>query len=231
MSAAKMSCVIGRRVSTPCTLRWISAISFIAMMTGKTRPFSLSRRYIWHSALWSLCTMRKSSTSFIMAPSIAARSGTLRAPEEAIERAVTARTAPWTRALRVLPLLLANALALLALPLPGTGDVGQFLRWTIKMREWGLVEGYHVGNNPYPPLSPLWLAAAGGWAQLTAMEPHAALKLLLLAMLLASTAIVLAWTRSALFAGLFQLALLLNSAALGYLDVLFLPPLLLTFWA
>ena len=144
---------------------------------------------------------------------------------------MTARTAPWTRALRVLPLLLANTLAALALPLPGTGDVGQFLRWTTKMQEWGLVEGYHVGNNPYPPLSPLWLAGAGWWAQLTGLEPHAALKLLLFVMLVASAAIVLAWTRSVLFAGLFQLALVLNSAALGYLDVLFLPPLLLTFWA
>ena len=75
MSAAKMSCVIGRRVSTPCTLRWISAISFIAMITGNTRPFSLSRRYIWHSALWSLCTMRKSSTSFMaMGPEYSGRS-------------------------------------------------------------------------------------------------------------------------------------------------------------
>ena len=144
---------------------------------------------------------------------------------------MTARTAPWTSALRVLPLVLANVLAVLALPLPGTGDVGQFLRWTIKMQEWGLVEGYHVGNNPYPPLSPLWLAGAGWWARVTGLEPHAALKLLLFVMLVASAGIVLAWTRSLLFAGLFQLALVLNSAALGYLDVLFLPPLLLTFWA
>jgi len=87
------------------------------------------------------------------------------------------------------------------------------------------------GRDHNPKGFTVWLAGAGGWAQLTGMEPHAALKLLLLAMLLASTAIVLAWTRSVLFAGLFQLALLLNSAALGYLDVLFLPPLLLTFWA
>ena len=140
---------------------------------------------------------------------------------------MTARTAPWTRALRVLPLVLANTLSVLALPLPGTGDVAQFLRWTIKLQDWGLVEGYRTGNNPYPPLSPLWLAGAGWWAQATGMEPRAALKLLLFVVLLASTAIVLAWTRSVLFAGLFQLALLLNSAALGYLDVLFLPPLLL----
>ena len=144
---------------------------------------------------------------------------------------MTARTAPWTRALRVLPLVLANTLSVLALPLPGTGDVAQFLRWTIKLQDWGLVEGYRTGNNPYPPLSPLWLAGAGWWAQATGMEPRAALKLLLFVVLLASTAIVLAWTRSVLFAGLFQLALLLNSAALGYLDVLFLPPLLLTYWA
>jgi len=136
-----------------------------------------------------------------------------------------------SKVLRALPLLLANALSLLLLRLPGTGDVAQFLRWAVKMQDWGLVEGYHVGNNPYPPLSPLLLAGAGRWAQLAGLEPRAALKLLLLAMLLLSTLIVLAWTRSLLFAGLFQLGLLLNSAALGYLDVLFLPPLLLSFWA
>ena len=114
---------------------------------------------------------------------------------------------------------------------PGTGDVGQFLRWTVKLQEWGLVEGYRYGNNPYPPLSPLYLAGAGRWAQLAGLEPVMALKLLLLAMLVVSTAIVLAWTRSVLFAGLFELSFVLNAASHGYLDVLFLPPLLLSYWA
>ena len=149
---------------------------------------------------------------------------------DAIDNAATA-PASITRALRWLPLLLANGLSVLALPLPGTGDVAQFLRWTVKLQDWGLVDGYRIGNNPYPPLSALYLAAAGRWAQLSGMEPRAALKLMLLVMLLVSTGIVLAWTRNVLFAGVFQLSLALSAAALGYLDVLFLPPLLLTFWA
>jgi len=138
-----------------------------------------------------------------------------------------------SRALRLLPLLLAAALALPALPMPGTSDVGTSLGWADAVAAHGIVDGYRLAASlaPYPPLGYVVLGAVHPLASSLGTTPLMAFKLSVLGALLLSTAIAWAWTRDAAVAGLLALGLVLSGPALGYIDLYFLPALLLSLWA
>lgn len=133
------------------------------------------------------------------------------------------------KALLLLLLLLVTALFL---PSPGTFDVTKFwLPWAANADRLGLVKGFAANEAEYPPLTPaILLAAVRGFHSIGA-SPFQALKLSILLFLLATSLVFWLWTRDFWTAVLLHVSLLLNSVALGYLDVFFAPSLLLSLWA
>jgi Gpi18-like mannosyltransferase len=137
---------------------------------------------------------------------------------------------------RVLLLLLANLIALSFLFSPGTGDVRIWKKWSRNTQALGLVEGYRANDSDYPPLSSAILHGVARLARLFPSETSkpfsfAAFKLSLFAFLLATGLIFWMWTQNFAAAIFLQLSLILNSVALGYLDIYVAPPLLLALWA
>lgn len=117
------------------------------------------------------------------------------------------------------------------LPSRGTEDVGLWGYWTDKVLELGLREGYAAAPDSYPPGSVAVLSLLARLALNLGLGRFVVLKLSLWLALLALTAVAWYWTRSPRWAAAVHLGLLLNSAALGYLDVFFGVPLLLSLLA
>lgn len=116
--------------------------------------------------------------------------------------------------------------------LPGTVDVSVFwLPWTGLMQEHGWIQGYAAAHSDYPPGAFLFLHLVGQVSAHTGIGNALLLKIALAGCALASAAILLLWRRNFWVAVAFAFALLLNSAAHGYLDTVWLPPLLLCLWA
>src|SRR5260370_18675690 len=116
---------------------------------------------------------------------------------------------------------------------PGTSDVaGGWLPLMNSLEKHGLVRGYltHDGEN-YPPLTTVFLFAASEIGQVLAEGDFVGLKILLSLFLLLTTAVFWLWTRDLLLTVGLHLTLLLSSVALGYLDILWAPPFLISFWA
>ena len=97
--------------------------------------------------------------------------------------------------------------------------------------KYGIVRGYAVTNDNYPPLMITILWAVGKIAALLMISQFVALKASLLAFLCATSFCVWKWTRDLRLALFTQLALTVNVLALGYTDVYFAPTLLLSLWA
>ena len=122
-------------------------------------------------------------------------------------------------------------LALHFLASPGMGDVDDKLRWMRNIVAHGLVGGFQVSRDNYPPGTYIVLAA------LTRVAPHfgigsfIAYKLSIVAFLLLSSLIAWRWTRNASFAIALLLALIADSVVMGYNDVYFVAPRLLALWA
>jgi len=119
-------------------------------------------------------------------------------------------------------------LTVLATRLPGTGDMEIWERWISNASRLGVLAGFAENAADYPPGASvvLWIAgltgAALGWAS------AAAIKFSLAVFLGATLIAFLAWTRHrAATLGLWA-ALLLNSVALGYLDIYTAPFLVLS---
>jgi hypothetical protein len=133
------------------------------------------------------------------------------------------------KALLLLLLLLVTALFL---PSPGTFDVTTFwLPWAANADSLGLVKGFAANKAEYPPLTPAILLAAVRGFRLIGASPFQALKLSMMLFLLATSLVFWLWTKDFWGAVLLHVSLLLNSVALGYLDVYFAPSLLLSLWA
>ncbi len=127
------------------------------------------------------------------------------------------------------------SLALVFFNSPGTSDVSIFIRWMTVVREQGLVNAYiqtiHASADRYPPLVFALLGAAGQAGQALGLGPFESYKLCLLVFLLLTSAAFYAVTRSLLWTASLQLVLTLDSIALGYMDILNAPFLILSFFA
>ncbi len=114
---------------------------------------------------------------------------------------------------------------------PGTSDMGIWERWAYNARIHGIIDGFRANQADYPPLSTVVLLVATRTCARLGLAPFVAIKLAIILTLFVASAIFGLWTRSAWLAAVFHLSLVLNSAALGYLDILVAPALLLSLWA
>jgi hypothetical protein len=138
-----------------------------------------------------------------------------------IKRAVTPPS--WSE---IALLLLVGLVAVSFLYSPGTEDVGTWHSWIDEISSYGLIGGYaHNGLYPhdYPPLTFVILAAVTRCADVFGMTEFLTLKCSLLLFLLATSTCFYWFTRNRLLTSAFGFTLLLNSVALGYLDIYFAP--------
>jgi hypothetical protein len=126
-------------------------------------------------------------------------------------------------------------LALLFLHSPGTEDVNVFLRWMAATEKYGVIDGYSRSNTTfadrYPPLAFVLLSGIDKVGMVLHLNRFEALKLGLFLFLLLTSASFYAYTRNLFLTTLFQFALTLNSVALGYIDILNAPFLVLSLLA
>jgi hypothetical protein len=132
---------------------------------------------------------------------------------------------------RLLIFLPGSLLALSLLNLPGMEDVGAWLDWMRSVDQFGVVEGYRAQRWDYPPLTYVILFGVVRLAQLFNLTPFLALKLSLLVFIGLTLLSFWLWTKNLALTALLQLTLLLNSVALGYLDLYFAPTLIFSLLA
>lgn len=128
-------------------------------------------------------------------------------------------------------LILALLLGLVFLPSPGTTDVDIWGRWMSNANARGLVAGFAANAADYPPLSTalLWAAMLAGKSfHLTFFET---IKWSILIFWWLAALVFWLWTRDIPAVLLLYFALLLNSVALGYIDVYYTPALIAALWA
>lgn len=120
------------------------------------------------------------------------------------------------------------AMAVFFLRSPGTSDVDLMLKWTTILQEQGLVDGY-AGLGFYPPLASVFLVLVAKLAAWLQWSPLLGFKI----------GVFVLWALTLGIAGLFRsktLLILVNGVTalsalpLGYLDILFGAPLLLSFY-
>ena len=111
---------------------------------------------------------------------------------------------------------------------PGTEDFAQWLRWLQLIERDGFFAAYHeiIDNNPPLAEGGIWLASA--LRLISPISEFASIKLVILLAGYLSTAIFWWWRCS----GVASLCVLWVAFGMmwGYLDVFFLPPLLLALW-
>jgi len=126
--------------------------------------------------------------------------------------------------------LLTNLIALSFLYSPGTGDVSIWRTWIDQMSAFGLVGGFVHSGTDYPPLSLIILETVSRSADVFGITVFLALKCSLLIFLIA-TAVTFYWfSRNVILTVALEFSLILNSVALGYLDIYFAPFLIAAFF-
>jgi hypothetical protein len=132
-----------------------------------------------------------------------------------------------------LAVLLLPALVLYGLFLPfyGTEDVTIWLSWMDQTVEQGVPATYAVNNGGYPPGAFMVLNVMERLSRATGLSPHAVLKGTLALASVAAAGVLLAWSGNPTHAVVLLIAVAVNGAALGYLDVLMAPLLLLAIFA
>ena len=128
---------------------------------------------------------------------------------------------------QALAFLLTTICAVLLLNAPGTDDVKTLQTWSHIIARHGPVEGYIQSGADYPPLGVLLIAGAVQRAEAQGAAGSVGIKGLILLFLLLTSLVFYALTRNLPVTTLLQAAFLVNSTALGYVDVLFAPVLLL----
>ena len=119
-------------------------------------------------------------------------------------------------------------LTVLAIRLPGTGDMEIWERWISNAGRLGILEGFTENAADYPPGASMVLWSAGMVGTALGWVPAAAIKFSLAVGLGVALIAFFAWTRNrAATLGLWA-AVLLNSVALGYLDIYTAPFLVLS---
>ncbi len=131
---------------------------------------------------------------------------------------------------RIVLLLLANLIALSFLYSPGTGDVSIWRTWIDQMWAFGLVGGFVHSGTDYPPLALIILATVARCADAFGIAVFLALKWSLFIFLLATAASFYWFSRNLILTAALELSLILNSVALGYLDIYFAPFLIAAFF-
>ena len=114
---------------------------------------------------------------------------------------------------------------------PGTSDVAIDLNWIANSDQYGIVQGYARNDDSYPPIVPMVLSFAVRLGRLSGASDFVSFKASLLTFLFLTSMVTFLWTRDLLLALLTHLALLLNSMALGYLDIFMAPAFVGALWA
>jgi hypothetical protein len=114
---------------------------------------------------------------------------------------------------------------------PGTDDVITDLSWISNAEKFGIIHGFEVNEDCYPPLIPIILYAMYEAGSPLGLSDFAVLKTCLLVFLTMTSLVTFLWTRNAWFALLIHMALILNSMALAYLDIFMAPTFIASFWA
>ncbi len=116
-------------------------------------------------------------------------------------------------------LVLVNLIAASFLYSPGTEDVETLHRWTAEITAYGLRGGFAHSLADYPPLTFVFLAAVAQLASALGLGWFIVLKSSVFLFLAAMTAAFYWFTRNLLLTAGFESTLVLNSVALGYIDV------------
>lgn len=127
-------------------------------------------------------------------------------------------------------LALALLAALVFVQSPGTTDVDIWTNWVKNASLRGPVSGFALNQADYPPLSTVFLWAGNQFFQVFDLSIFRAIKVTILVFLLLTTLAFWLWTRDGKLTLLLYFALLLNSMALGYLDIFFAPSLVAALW-
>lgn len=117
------------------------------------------------------------------------------------------------------------------IPTPGTGNMDTWVRWINEAIDLGLVDAYSLNHDTYPPLTLVILFGVGKISQLLNIWIYTAIKGTIAAFLLLTTLLTLWATKDLLLSLLLLGGVLINSVALGHLDIFFAPTLVLALWA
>ena len=123
-------------------------------------------------------------------------------------------------------LALVNLLALSFFFSPGTGDVSIWQTWMREIANRGLLGGFSHTGTDYPPLSFVILGSVVQTAQAIGSTDLFVLKCSLYLFLFTTAAVFYLFTRNLVLTAVLELGLILNSVALGYLDIYFAPCLI-----
>jgi hypothetical protein len=127
-------------------------------------------------------------------------------------------------------MLLALLISVCVFNSPGTSDVDIWLsRWAPLVDRLGLIPAYTQVHENYPPVGFALVGLVGIVAELLDVSSFVVLKVMLLFFLLASSAITYFMTRSVWGTVVMHLTLTVNSMMHGYLDIFYVPFVLLTF--
>ena len=113
----------------------------------------------------------------------------------------------------------------------GTCDVPIWLKWMANAEQFGVVGGYTENHADYPPLCAVILAVVSRLCAWLDMMPFTGLKATLVFFLWLTSAIVFLITGNLVLASVAQLALIVSSVGLVYMDIFVAPTLLLALWA
>jgi len=120
-------------------------------------------------------------------------------------------------------IVLVNLVAVSFFFSPGCSDVEIWNNWMREISNSGLIGGYTHSDTDYPPVAFVILALIVKCSAAFGVTPFVVLKCSLLLFLLISAACFYRFTRDLLLTAAFELALMLSSVALAYLDVYFVP--------
>jgi len=116
---------------------------------------------------------------------------------------------------------------------PGTHDVTSWLDewWMPNYKKFGFFRGYSSTGDNYPPLSFVVIGAIGELSTMLNIAPLTVFILFISLFLMSTTMVYYHFTKNIALAGLLHASLAINSMALGYLDVLFAPFVVLSLFA
>jgi hypothetical protein len=126
--------------------------------------------------------------------------------------------------------LLVVGISLIAINFLGTPDVGDFLLWSARLTQDGVFRGYGAIAD-YPPLGPLFIWVATSLGRWCHVQSFVALKLSIDCFQLISALLIWRRYRSWSAASLFFLFLSPFGGLLGYIDVFYLPFVLVGIFA
>ena len=126
---------------------------------------------------------------------------------------------------------LVNLVGLIFVYSPGTPDVAMRLGFIEKMDALGVRSGLEASYQDYPPLGLVILNMATKVSKLLGADAIMGFQLAVALFLVLTSVVLLIWTRSLFFVSMTQLTVTINSLALGYIDIFFVPPLLVSLWA